>query len=264
MAEETHGQPPAPDEEDLAEQRRMAIQWSQTFTDLLVSKKLSTDLVREEYAASDPVFVEKTRNLPDEYDHWRKLRGDGSCGLRALSFGYFELLAGLQDRSVWSREKARFADLNGLLYRSGLDEFIWVEWVEATAKLFDDLAATETKDAALNVIETRFNNADESIEILTHLRFLISYWLKEEDSRYAQYLPDMSMDEYITLLQATHSELDEVSLRAAYDMLLEKGGIALEVLYLDRSPGEKVTHYVYDPSTEKSKRTGTVHFLYRP
>ena len=32
MAEETHGQPPAPDEEDLAEQRRMAIQWSQTFT----------------------------------------------------------------------------------------------------------------------------------------------------------------------------------------------------------------------------------------
>ena len=26
-----------------------------------MSKKLSTDLVREEYAASDPVFVEKTR-----------------------------------------------------------------------------------------------------------------------------------------------------------------------------------------------------------
>ena len=102
----------------------------------------------------------------------------------ALSFGYFELLAGLQDRSVWSREKARFADLNGLLYRSGLDEFIWVEWVEATAKLFDDLAATETKDAALNVIETRFNNADESIEILTHLRVKIpmKLWRKGPSS----------------------------------------------------------------------------------
>ena len=92
----------------------------------------------------------------------------------ALSFGYFEILACSQDRSIWSREKARFTDLNGLLRRSGLDEFIWSEWVEATAKLFDDLAATETEDAALQVIQTSFNNPDESIEILTHLRVSFS------------------------------------------------------------------------------------------
>ena len=74
----------------------------------------------------------------------------------------------------------------------------------------------------------------------------------------------MSMDEYITMFQATHSEMDEVSLRAAYDMLLDKGGITLEVLYLDRSPGNQVTPHVYHPSVEQPKQTGTMHFLYRP
>ena len=74
----------------------------------------------------------------------------------------------------------------------------------------------------------------------------------------------MSIDQYINTFQVTNSEMDEVSLRAAYDMLLDAGGFTLEVLYLDRSRGDKVTPHVYRPSGNGSKKVGTIHFLYRP
>ena len=130
------------------------------------------------------------QNLPGDYSSWRKLRGDGSCGLRgengslrarllnsgflALSFGYFELLAGLQDREVWIVEKARLAKLNGLLQRSGYDESIWEDWIEETDALFDDLAATNDSHQALSLIEERFNDLNRSIAILTHIRVLLN------------------------------------------------------------------------------------------
>lgn len=58
--------------------------------------------------------------------------------------------------------------------------------------------------------------------------------------------------------------MDEVSLRAGYDMLLDGSGIALEVAYLDRSSGEKVTTHAYTSADQASKHIGTMHFLYRP
>ena len=88
----------------------------------------------------------------------------------ALTFGYFENLASLRDPHVWSVEKVRFANINGLLRRSGLEEYIWVEWVEATSKLFDELAQVNTEETAMSVIEEKFNNSEDSMEILTHLR----------------------------------------------------------------------------------------------
>lgn len=71
---------------------------------------------------------------------------------------------------MWAREKARMAQINGLLHRSGYDESIWEDWVEETDMLFDELVKADTKDAALSVLEDAFNDTVRSITILTHLR----------------------------------------------------------------------------------------------
>ena len=195
----------------------------------------------------------------------------------AFCFGYYETLAALRDPSIWQREKIRLAEKNGLLRRSEYDETLWEDWVEETEELFGELAKTKTEDEALHIIEAVFNDQARSMAILTHFRvrsaplvssqltfqFLISLWMKEEGHRYESYLPDMSIDAYRQSFETAYSEMDEVSLRAAYDMLLDEGGVSLEVAYLDRSIGEKITPHVYLPSNE-SHRIGTMHFLYRP
>ena len=269
-------------DEELAEQRRLAGEYAPAYDGILVSQKLSTELIYKEYATGDRAFQVKTSNLSKDFGFFRKIRGDGNCGFRAFYFGLLEVLIELGDEKLLKAQKTRFDEVNKLLVRSGVDSIIWEDWVEATNRLMDLLISTKHREERLEALFTAFNNEDDmsdehSRELLTHLRvrlsfysiwhtnswqFLISYHIKENSEQYKHFVPDGSIDAYCSSLETVSAEMDEVSLTAAHNMLSSAAGISIEVLYLDRSIGESVTRHKWDP--EKDQARGVITMLFRP
>ena len=61
-------------------------------------------------------------------------------------------------------------------------------------------------------------------------------------------------------------EIENVSMSALAAVLIQPAGLALEILYLDRSVGEEVNTYYFgasDQATESTPRP-TFRLLYRP
>ena len=73
---------------------------------------------------------------------------------------------------------------------------------------------------------------------------------------------EMSVQEYCkTKIEAHAQEIEQASLQALTTGIIAKAGIAVEVLYLDRSHGDEVTPHAFVPDAESWP---TVRLLYRP
>lgn len=89
--------------------------------------------------------------------------------------------------------------------------------------------------------------------------------MKSRPEDWAPWLLGRTVEKYCDdEVMPTGSEIDNVSLIALKDVLLSPAGIALEVLYLDRSEGEEVNTHRMDPVTSGGFTVGTVRLLYRP
>ena len=79
-----------------------------------------------------------------------------------------------------------------------------------------------------------------------------------------QYEPflGMSVEEYRkTRVEAHAQEIEEAGLQALTNGVISPAGIAVEVLYLDRSEGSEVTPYQFVPNADGLP---TIRLLYRP
>ncbi len=73
---------------------------------------------------------------------------------------------------------------------------------------------------------------------------------------------EMSVQEYCkTKIEAHAQEIEQASLQALTTGIISKAGIAVEVLYLDRSQGDEVTPHAFVPDAESWP---TIRLLYRP
>lgn len=90
--------------------------------------------------------------------------------------------------------------------------------------------------------------------------------MKTRQSEYAPWLLGQTVDQYCdSQVMPIGSEIDNVSLSALKDVLLSSAGIALEVLYLDRTEGSEVNMHRFDPVNHPGGITiGTIRLLYRP
>lgn len=72
----------------------------------------------------------------------------------------------------------------------------------------------------------------------------------------------MPLDQYCaTRIETVKTEIDEVGLQALVDGVIEASGLAVEILYLDRSVGEAVTPHLLTPSRPSP---AIIRLLYRP
>lgn len=79
-----------------------------------------------------------------------------------------------------------------------------------------------------------------------------------------QYEPflEMPMQEYrASRIDPTNQEIDQIGLQALTDGVIAPAGIAVEVLYLDRSEGDGVTPHQFVPNAHGWP---TIRLLYRP
>jgi len=90
--------------------------------------------------------------------------------------------------------------------------------------------------------------------------------MKTRPSDYAPWLLGQTVDQYCSHhVMPMGAEIDNVSLSALKDVLLSSAGIALEVLYLDRTEGSEVNMHRFDPVNYHGGITiGTIRLLYRP
>ena len=93
--------------------------------------------------------------------------------------------------------------------------------------------------------------------------------MKENGDDYVAFLPEgMTIDSYRQEnVDPASSEMEELSLKAAYDMLFDRAGIELEVSYLDRSPGERANKHTYSPqklADKPEEGLPMAQVLYRP
>ena len=92
--------------------------------------------------------------------------------------------------------------------------------------------------------------------------------MKSHDAFYADFLPDTDVHTYCeTNIEPFSVELEHIGLQALATALINEAGLAIEVLYLDRSVGEEVTPHefsVLDAAGNVVKSASTIRLLYRP
>lgn len=94
---------------------------------------------------------------------------------------------------------------------------------------------------------------------------LTSAWMKTHEADYAPWLIGTTIEQYCdSQITPVGAEIENVGLSALKDVLLSPAGMALEVLYLDRSEGSEVTMHRFDPPTPNGYSIGSVRLLYRP
>ena len=100
------------------------------------------------------------------------------------------------------------------------------------------------------------------------MQLITTAWMRSHPDYYADFLPDSDVDTYCrTTIEPSAKELDNVGLQVLATALINEAGIAIEVSYLDRSPGAEVNHHewnVLDAEGNKVESASTIRLLYRP
>lgn len=101
------------------------------------------------------------------------------------------------------------------------------------------------------------------------LQLVTSAWMKKHADSYAPYMTEhLSVDQYCSTRIEPHAvEIENLGLQACIDAIIKPAGIAVQVLYLDRSPGEQVNeHWPAELSGASALYPGapTIRLLYRP
>lgn len=69
-------------------------------------------------------------------------------------------------------------------------------------------------------------------------------------NEYEPYLVDQTVDEYREHNINPHSvEIEQIGMNALLDAVVKPAGIAVDILYLDRSPGKEVNTLRFEPTT---------------
>ncbi|KAM7201919.1 Peptidase C65 Otubain domain containing protein [Naviculisporaceae sp. PSN 640] len=261
-----------PNTEDMAAQELAAREYQPQIQGPLVGEKLPSTAITEEYAKADPVYVQKTMALPQKYTHYRPIQGDGNCGWRAIGFGYFEALINGGDKALVESEKARMTGFNDYIEKvGGVSTFVFMDMSEETIELLGRIAnALPDRSQAMNELMQAFNTQAISDSIIYHLRLLASSFLKEHKDAFAAFIIDHDggVDSYCeTILQQHNREMDHISLVLLVNVLLAPIDFALEIAYLDRSPGSHVNTFLF-PEQARARDPSTlgpvIHLLFRP
>ncbi|RKF57623.1 hypothetical protein GcC1_188026 [Golovinomyces cichoracearum] len=239
----------------------------------LVSQKISSHAITEEYARADPVYVQKTVALPQMYSHYRAILGDGNCGWRAVGFSYFETMLRYQSKARLEEEITRMSSLNNLLMTAGGFEYwLFEDMVSETIGLLRDLSErveTNLLEAEAVLME-RFNNADISNSIIYHFRLLASSWLKANPAAYEGFILDGSGVEAYSknYIEPVNIEIEHLIMCLLIDVLLKPIGITVEIVYLDRTPGPHANTHIFqqEDASGAPKYPGgpVIHLLFRP
>lgn len=192
----------------------------------------------------------------------------------AVGFAYFETLLRLRNSAQIEDEVARMMSLNNLITTAGGFKDLWLfeDMVQETTNLLSDLEelVQTSPQAAEDLLIQRFNDPEISPSIIYHLRLLASSWMQANATVYQGFIPDgLGVEGYRkTWIEPGNQEIDHLGMTLLIDILLKPIGIAVEIVYLDRSEGAQANSHIFqaeDPNGVPTAPGGPmIHLLYRP
>ncbi|KAK5109550.1 hypothetical protein LTR62_006901 [Meristemomyces frigidus] len=253
-------------DQELAELQKLSNEYQPEQTGPLVGQRESSTNITLEYASADPVYQAKTAALPQKYSHYRTVRGDGRCGWRAVAFGWMEALIHHGDANYFFQEEARLRSMSNILEAAGWNASMYDDFADEVIDLLREVCNALHAGTASEVLLAAFNDEMRQNYIITYIRMLTAAWMKTRPGEYAPWLLDKTVDQYCDdSILPIASEIENVSLSALKDVLLSPAGMALEVLYLDRTEGGEVNMHRFDPvNHHRGIAIGTIRLLYRP
>ncbi|KAI9670718.1 MAG: hypothetical protein M1817_003828 [Caeruleum heppii] len=262
-------QQPMPSDEELAHLQKLSNEHHFDAEGPLVGPPIPSTAITAEYVQADPVYIQKTAALPQTYSHYRTIQGDGNCGWRAVAFSYFETLLRLGDKHRILDEETRLKSLNNLLSSFGYEEHLYEDFVEETVTLLKLLANSVPSEPCHSMLLQQFNDPGVSSAIITHFRLLTSAWMKAHAASYQPFILEESIDQYCAVqIEPYQVEIEHIGMNALIDILLKPAGIAVEILYLDRSPGAEVNSHRFEAVDSVGLPLNmdalTIRLLYRP
>ena len=104
--------------------------------------------------------------------------------------------------------------------------------------------------------------------MLKSFQLITSAWMKSNAESYAGFLSGMDVHTYCRIhIEPFQMEIEHVGLHALATAIINEAGMAIEILYLDRSAGGEVTPHrwpVLDANGNERKGGPTIRLLYRP
>jgi ubiquitin thioesterase protein OTUB1 len=190
-------------------------------------------------------------------------------GYLAIGFSYVETLQKLGDKKLLEAECDRMLGLT--------------DWVESMtgheAWIFDDM-----RDGVINLLRevinqlhhgpiteeksvllASFNDPGESDGMVYWCRLLASAYLKANPGAFQDFIPDLiGVDNYCKdVLEPSNNEIEHLGMTLLFEVLLKPIGVAVEIVYLDRSVGTEANVHYLKPDVPNSARS-TIYLLYRP
>ncbi|KAF2397511.1 cysteine proteinase [Trichodelitschia bisporula] len=252
-----------PDDE-LAQLQELSNKWESDASGPLVSERVSSSAITTEYANADPVYQAKTATLPQKYAQYRTCRGDGHCGWRAVAFSYFETLQRMGNPHKFLEEETRLKSLRNILNDAGFQEHLYEDFAEDMFDLLRETAAAN--DGGASLLQT-FNDPHRSMSVITYLKLLTSAWIQKHPDQFQPFLHQPVKAYCQSHIEPAICEIEHVGMDALVNVLVKPAGIAVEILYLDRTPGTEVNTYRFDPVDHNNAalpNPPTFRLLYRP
>ncbi|KAI9689171.1 MAG: hypothetical protein M1822_000909 [Bathelium mastoideum] len=259
---------PPPSEEELAYLQKLSNEYEPEVTGPLVGELQPSSNITTEYARADPIFIKKTEALPHKYSSYRACRGDGNCGWRAIAFAYFEALVRLGDKTKVHAEITRLKSFQNILDAAGFQFELYEDFAEELYDLLRKTAASlpppDDGNPATDVkaiLLAAFNDEAIQASIITFLRILTSAWIKTRVEDYQPFLMNEDVFSYCgRAIEPFRHEIEHIGVNALCDVLLKPALFSLEILYLDRTPGDEGNMYTFDAEYPLAH----LRLLYRP
>jgi ubiquitin thioesterase protein OTUB1 len=116
-----------------------------------------------------------------------------------------------------------------------------------------------------SVLLPPFNDPGESDGMVYWCRLLASAYLKANPRAFQDFIPDLiGVDNYCKdVLEPSNNEIEHLGMTLLFEILLKPIGVAVEIVYLDRSVGTEANVHYLKPEVPNAARS-TIHLLYRP
>ena len=220
----------------------------------LLSDKMSTETLVEEFKDASDVYKKKTAYLKDSYSSIYFVRRDGNCFIRSSVLGIFLYLSRCP-----KEEKDRIMKIiqDTLKYAvsGGYDEFILEDFSEVMIE-----EATFALTAKEEDIVARLQQKETSDYVVMFLRFVIAVYMKDHAENFISFIPEATdMAQYVrSEIEPMGRESEETSIIA----LSSYFGIGIKVEYLDQTETQGKTNFHVFPFEHKGDPAFVL--LFRP
>ncbi|XP_066551066.1 ubiquitin thioesterase OTUB2 isoform X2 [Amia ocellicauda] len=188
------------------------------------------------------------QDISQRYDCIRRIKGDGNCFYRALSYGHLESV--LDNSKEMQNFKETVMQSRTELLSAGFDENTFLDMLKTFVQVIEKVEADKQGSTLLNL----FTDQTTSDTIVRYLRFLTSAYLQNHAEFFQHFVEAPSLKEYCTQeVEPMAMECDHVEILALSQAL----GISIKIEYMEGSNSD-LTQHIIPEGTKPS-----LHLLYK-